>query len=168
MRTATSTPWIYMLAGTAINDMSQVGTVADAETKINLNVIKYPEEMGSYFDHAVTMQGAIAESVRIHISTLKPADLARPNLQNGLADVRGGAARSVSGVIETLAVNGIKDEWIRARMPALAAVAPKLSKFLLPEQKEQLSKLAKACADVTDDAVSKKALQDFAVAIAAQ
>ncbi len=159
---------IYMLAGTGITDMNQIGTVPDAETKVNLNVIKYPAEMGSYFDHAVTMQGAVAESVRNHMSTLKPADLARPNFQSGLADVRSGAARSVSGVIETLAVNGIKDEWIRARMPALAAVAPKLSKFLLPEQKEELSKLAKACADVTDDAVSKKALQDFAVAIAAQ
>ena len=159
---------IYMLAGTGITDMNQIGTVADAETKVNLNVIKYPAELGSYFDFAVTMQGAVAESVRSHISTLKPADLAKPNVQSGLANVRSGAARSVSGVIETIAVNGITDEWIRARLPALAAVAPKLSKFLLPEQKEELSKLAKACADVTDDAVSKKALQDFAVAIAAQ
>jgi hypothetical protein len=168
MLAGTKAGLIYMLAGTGITDMNQIGTVPDAETKINLNVIKYPAEMGNYFDFAVTMQGAIAESVQNHMNTSKPAEQARPNFQSGLANIRSGATGSVSGVIETIAVNGITDEWIRARLTALAAVAPKLSKFLLPEQKEQLSKLANACADVTNDAVSKKGLQDFAFAIAAR
>jgi hypothetical protein len=100
------------------------------------------------------------------MTSAKPADLARPNFQSGLANIRAGAARSISGVIETLAVNGLTDEWIRARMPSLMAVAPKLSRFLLADQKEDLRKLALACADVTDDAQAKKSLQDFALAMA--
>ena len=166
MLTATQVGLIYMLAGTGATDIGQLGTDPAAGEKINLNVIKYPEEMGRYFDFAVTAQGAIAESVISHMSTAKPADLARANFQTGLGNIRAGTTRTVSGVIETLAVNGLTDEWIRARMPALMAIAPKLKKFLLPDQKEELHKLALACADVTDDAKAKKDLQDFAAVMA--
>jgi hypothetical protein len=40
-----------------------------------------------------------------------------------------------------------------------------LNKFLLADQKQELEKLAIACADVTDDAQAKKSLQDFAAVI---
>ena len=156
---------IYMLAGTGAADLSQATADPTIGEKINLNVIKYPDEMGRYFDFAVTVHGAITDSMLSHMSSAKPADLARPNFKSGLENIRDGAARSVSGVIETLAVNGLTDESIRARIPALMAVAPKLNKFLLADQKEELQKLAIACADVTDDAQSKKSLQDFAAVI---
>ena len=51
-------------------------------------------------------------------------------------------------------------------MVAITAAAPKFKAFLLAEQKEELRKLAMACADVTDDAQARKALQDFAQAMA--
>ena len=75
-------------------------------------------------------------------------------------------ARYISGAIGTLALNGLTDAWIRARMVAITAAAPKFKAFLLAEQKEELRKLAMACADVTDDAQARKALQDFAQAMA--
>jgi hypothetical protein len=153
---------IYMLAGTGSSDINQFAADPDAATKINLNVIKYPDEMGRYFDFAVTIQGAIAQTVQGYMSSAKPAELARPNFQSGLADVRGGGARTISGAIETLAVNGLTNEWIRARLIPLKAAAPKFKAFLLADQKEELRKLALACADVTDDAQAKKDLQDFA------
>lgn len=168
MLAGTQVGLIYMLAGTGASDIAKISADPNAGEKINLNVIKYPEEMGRYFDFAVTIQGAIAESVSGHLSSAKPAELARPNFQSGLADIRSGGANTVSGVIETLAVNGLTDEWIRARVPALRAVAPKLKKFLLADQKEAMRKLAIACADVTDDAQAKKGLQEFALTIAGE
>ena len=45
--------------------------------------------------------------------------------------------------------------------------APKMAQILQPEQKKQLQVLARACADVMDDATVKKTLQDFAVTIGA-
>lgn len=156
----------YMLSGTGSSDLAQLANEPGAADKINLNVVKYPDEMGRYLDFTVTIQGAIAEVVQTHMSSAKPAEFARPNFQNGLADIRGGATRSVSGGLETLAIIGLTNEWIRARLVAIAAVAPKLKNFLLPDQKEELRKMATAVADVTDDAPAKKALQDFARAIA--
>lgn len=157
---------VYMLSGTGATDMSQIGSDPDASVKINLNVIKFPSEMGRFFDFQVRMQGAIVDAVLARLATAKPEELARPNFQSGLADIRQGSARSVSGVIETLAVNGITEEWRRERLPALTAMAPKLAKFLQPEQKAELEKLAQACAGVMDDAQVKQSLLDFAKVIA--
>ena len=155
----------YMLSGTGITDLAQMASDAGAADKINLNVIKFPDEMGRYLDYTVTMQAAIAEAVQAYIATAKPADIARPNFQSGLGHVRSGGTRSVSGAIQTLAINGLTDEWIRARLTAISAAVPKIRNFLLPEQKEELQKMAIAVADVTDDAQAKKALQDFARAM---
>lgn len=156
---------IYMLSGTGSSDLGQLGNDAGAADKVNLNVVKYPEEMGRYLDFAVTMQATIAEVVQNFMSGAKPADLARPNFQSGLADVRGGATRTVLSAIETLAIIGLTNEWIRERLLAITAAAPKLKSFLLADQKEELRKMALACADVTDDVPAKKALQDFARAM---
>ena len=157
---------IYMLSGTGSSDLTQIANEAGAADKINLNVVKYPDEMGRYLDFTVTMQASIAEAVQAYLKSAKPADLARSNFQSGLGNIRGGATRSVTGALETLAINGLTNEWIRARLVAITAAAPKLKSFLLAEQKEELSNMATAVADVTDDAQAKKALQDFARVIA--
>jgi hypothetical protein len=156
---------VYMLSGTGSTDLAKFANEAGAADKLNLNVVKYPDEMGCYLDFTVTIQGAIAEVVQAHLASAKPAELARPNFQSGLGNIRGGATRSVSGSLETLAIIGLTNEWIRARMTAITAVAPKLKNFLLAEQKEELRKMAIAVADVTDDGPAKKALQDFARAL---
>lgn len=166
MMTGVKVGVVYMLSGTGATDLSQIGSEPDASVKINLNVIKFPGEIGRFFDFQVRVQGAVVDAVLVRLATAKPEELARPNFQSGLADIRQGSARSVSGVIETLAVNGITEEWRRERLPALTAIAPKLAKFLLPEQKTELEKLAQACADVMDDAQVKQSLLDFAKVIA--
>lgn len=158
---------VYMLAGTGATDISQLGSVADAEIKVNLNVIKFDAEMGRFFDFQIRMQSALVSSVLARLAAAKPGDWAKPNFKSGLDDVRQGTQRTVSGLIETLAVNGISEPWRRERLPALAAIVPKLAKFLEPEQKDQLHKLALACADVMDDPQVKQGLQQFAKAIAA-
>ena len=155
---------IYMLAGTGSSDITQVGNDPAIADKINLNILKYPDELGRYFDFAVTVQASIALSIQGYMSTAKPAELVR--VENGLGGLRGAGARTLSGAIGTLALNGLTDAWIRARMVAITAAAPKFKAFLLAEQKEELRKLAMACADVTDDAQARKALQDFAQAMA--
>lgn len=153
---------VYMLAGTGASDLSQIGADPDAAEKVNRNVIKFAPEMGRFFDFELSIQGAVVNAVQARLASATPADLARPNFQSGLADIRQGTARTVSGVIETLAVKGLSEDWRRARLPALAAIAPRLATFLQPEQKQQLKEIALACADVMDDAEMKSGLQAFA------
>jgi hypothetical protein len=153
---------VYMLAGTGASDLKQIGADPDGADKVNLNVVKFAPEIGRFFDFQLRIQGAVVDAVLGRLATAKPEELARPNFQSGLAHIRQGSARTVSGVIETLAVKGLSDEWRRARMPALVAMGPRLAKFLQADQKQQLKELALARADEMDDAQVKSDLQTFA------
>jgi hypothetical protein len=155
---------VYMLAGTGATEIQQLESDPNAATKVNLNVIKFAPEMGRYYDFQLTVQGAIWEAVAVKVATSTRMELANVNFQNALAQIRDGGHRVIAG-IETLAVNGVTDEWRRGRLPALHAIVPQAAKILQPEQKKQLQELARACADVMDDAAVKEGLQKFAVAI---
>lgn len=156
---------VYMLAGTGATDLTQIGADPAAMQKVNLNVIKFAPEMGRFFDFQMRIQGGVVDAVQARLATARPEDVARPNFQSGLANIRQGSARAVAGVIETLAVNGITEAWRRDRLPALAAMGPRLAKFLAADQKTQLQQLARACADVMDDAQVKQTLLAFAAAL---
>jgi hypothetical protein len=158
---------VYMLAGTGATDLSQLGG-QDAGDKVNGNVVRFAPEMGRFFDFQMRIQGAVVEAVLTRLATAKPEDLARPNFKSGLADIRDGSTRSVSGVIETLAVNGLTETWRRERLPALAAIAPRLARFLDAQQKSDLRQVALACAAVMDDAQVKAGLQAIAKVVAAE
>jgi hypothetical protein len=159
---------VYMLAGTGATDLSELGGGPDAGRKVNLNIVKFAPEMGRFFDFQIRIQGAVVEAVLTRLSTARPEDLARANFRSGLADIRDGSARSVAGVIETIAVNGLSDAWRRERLSALSAIAPRLARFLEAQQKSELRQVALAGADVMDDADVKAGLQAFAKIVAAE
>jgi len=156
---------VYMLAGTGATEIKQLESDPNASTKVNLNVIKFGPEMGRYYDFQLTLQGAIWKAVAEKLAASTRMELANANFQSALGQIRDGGHRVIAGVIETLAVNGITEEWRRARLPALHAIVPTATKILQPEQKKQLQELARACADVMDDAAVKDGLQKFAIAI---
>jgi hypothetical protein len=158
---------VYMLAARGATDIQQLRCDPNASTKVNLNVIKFAPEMGPYYDFQLTVQGAIWEAVAVKLAMSTRMELANANFQNALAQIRDGGHRVIAGVIETLAVNGVTDEWRRGRLPALHAIVPQAGKILQPEQKKQLQELARACADVMDNAAVKEGLQKFAAAFGA-
>src|SRR4051794_10887229 len=138
MGAGVQTALVYMLAGTGAADIQQLESDPNASTKVNLNVIKFAPEMGRYYDFQLTVQGAIWEAVAVKVATSTRMELANVNFQNALAQIRDGGHRVIAGVIETLAVNGVTDEWRRGRLPALNAIVPKAANILQSEQKKQL------------------------------
>lgn len=151
---------VYMLAGTGKTDVGQVVGDQAIVQKTNLNTIKFEPEMGRFFDFQLRMQSAIVESILVQTRAASPAQAMR--LKSALAGIRAGTARTVSGLIETIAVNGLTEAWRRERLVPLLEIAPKLAKFLNKEQKSVLEELARACADVMDDQQVKSNLLRFA------
>jgi hypothetical protein len=162
MMTGIKVGLVYLLAGTGVTDLAQLGGDQGAADKLNLNAAKFQPEVGRLYDFQMRIQAAIIESALARMAAATPEEQARPNFQGGLAKMREGAAQSVRGVIETLSVNGITDPWRRDRFPALVVIAPKLARFLLPEQKTDLQKLALESARTLTDSQVKQGLQDFA------
>jgi hypothetical protein len=156
----------YMLAGTGAADLGTLAQDPQADEKVNRRVIRFAPEMGRFLDFQLRIQGAIIEAVLARMASARPPEAATPTFQSGIAQIRQGSLRTVASVIETMAVDGLSDDWRRARLPALTAVGLQFARFLQPDQKAELQKLAVACADVMNDARVKQDLQAFAQMIA--
>ncbi|WP_170149536.1 hypothetical protein [Rhodoplanes roseus] len=157
---------VYMLAGTGATDLAQLANDPQADDKVNRNVVRFAPEMGDFLDFELHIQGAVIEAVLTRLSTMRPDEAARPNFQSGIASIRQSSLRTVASVIETLAVDGLTDDWRRARLPALAAIAPRLARFLQAGQKADLQRLASARADATADPGLKRSLTAFGRTVA--
>ncbi|MDC7788021.1 hypothetical protein PQJ75_29555 [Rhodoplanes sp. TEM] len=151
----------YMLAGTGAPDLPALAKDPQADAKVNRNVVRFAPEMGRFLDFELRIQGAIVEAVLVQLAGMRAEEAARPNVQAGIASIRQGSLRTVASVIETLAVDGLSDDWRRARLPALAAIAPRLARFLEPAQRAELGRLAAACADAMTDPGLKRSLAAF-------
>jgi hypothetical protein len=158
---------VYMLAGTGATEIAKLATDQAAIQKVDQNTVRFAPELGRFFDFHMKMQGGIIDAVMVRLATAKPEELSRPNFQSGLADVRGGSARSVSGVIDTLTLEGMSDEWRRERLAALAQIAPKLAELLQPNERTDLQQVALDRAHVISDAQVKSALHEFAKVVGA-
>ena len=160
MLAGTQVAIVYMLAGTGFTDLGQASSAPGIGDKINVNTVEFAPEFGRYFDFQLKIQSGVIDAVLTKMATSKPDEIKR--IEQGLAEVRSGSQRVASGFLETLALNGLSDQWLRARIPAMTTVAPRLAKFLLPEQKAQLRELALQVAAVTDEPQTKKAVEEFA------
>jgi hypothetical protein len=150
-----------MLAGTGAADLATLAQDPKADEKVNRNVVAFAPEMGRFLDFQLRIQGAIVEAVLARIATARPGDAATPTFQTGIAQIRRSSLRTVASVIETLAVDGLSDDWRRARLPALGAIGPRLAKFLQPDQKAELQTLVAACVEAMNDPRVKQGLQAF-------
>jgi hypothetical protein len=157
---------VYTLAGSGLTDITALANRPDLIAKVNGNAVTFAPEMGRYFDAQVRLQGAVMDSVTAYLATATKAELDRPNVRNGLADIRAGNTRTIVGVITTLPIDGISDSWRRERMSTLNEIAPKVVKFLPPENLTLLSQtVTDVAAQMTDPGV-KTGLMSFAATLA--
>ncbi len=157
---------VYILAGTGITDIASLPNTPEVVARINRNTVEFAPEMGRYIDAQLWVEAAIIDTVSGYLATAAKAELDRPNIKSGLAEIRSGAARTINGVITTLPTDGLNDIWRRDRLPALAAIGPKAAKFLLPEDVRVLRKTATEVAGQMTDAAVKAGLTSFAAMLA--
>jgi hypothetical protein len=95
-----------------------------------------------------------------------PEEESNPKAAHGLAQMRAGTTTALNGVLTTMATDGLGDDWRRARMPALMAIAPEAAALLEPEQKASIARTAMAVAGAMSAADLKTSLTRFAGAVA--
>jgi hypothetical protein len=145
---------IYSLSGSGIGDINAVPNDPEIIKKINYNAVLFAPEMGRYYDVQMRVQGAVMDVVYGLLTTESQISLDRPNFKDGIAQIRAGATQSINGVVTTLTTDGIADSWRRERLAVLLTVAPKIAKFLTPEQLLQLRQsTAEVSGQMTDPAV---------------
>jgi hypothetical protein len=143
----------YMLAGTGLADLSKLGDDQKAMEQAERNIGAFAPEIGRWFDYQMAIQGAIADSTIAFLASAKKEVLERPQVKEGLGDVRNGLAGSLRGVLQMMASDTLDDPWRRDRLAALAEIAPKAAKLVSAEAaaslRDSATQLANALADPT-------------------
>jgi hypothetical protein len=129
---------VYILAGTGVTDVAAIPDDEKVANKINQNTVEYAPEMGRYLDAQLHIQEALMGTVGEFLATAPEADKDKPNVKEGVADIKSGIARTMHGVITTLPIEGLSDDWRRERLTVLVGMAPKAVKFLVPEDLKAL------------------------------
>ncbi len=156
---------VYILAGTGVTDIAALPNTPDVMAKINANTVKYAPEMGRYIDAQLRLQAALIDTISSYMATASESDLDKANFKSGLAQVRSGVAGTINGAITTLPNEGLTDDWRRARLPALTAIASRAVKFLTPEDLKALHDTATEVAGQMSDPEVKAGLTSFAAAL---
>jgi hypothetical protein len=154
---------VYTLAGSGVTKIEAIPNDPAVIEKLNHNAAVFAPEMGRYFDAVMWLEGATIDTVMVFLSKASPSELERT--KKGVAQIRSGAFQSLGGVISTLPINGIADDWRLQRLAVFAVIAPKAAKFLLPEDQRQLSDAANAAAARMTDPNVKSALASIAAVL---
>lgn len=157
----------YMFAGTGQADPAKAAEDPKAMEVAEKNISTYAPELGRWFDYQMIIQGSIADSTTAFLASAKPDVLERPQVKAGLGNIRQGFARSLGGMFQTMAGDGLDDGWRRERMVALAEIAPKAAKLLPADDIKSLQQQANALAEAVADPALKTGLKKFGETIGA-
>jgi len=163
---------VYIFAGTGYTDYSKIaGADAAAQQKLQRqfekNTVAFAPEIGRYLDAQLNVVGALIWSVAGDIAA-DPERAKADRTQKGLDQMRNGTVTTLNGAVAMFATDGLSDDWRRARLAPLTAVAPKAAAFLLPDQRKTVHDAAlQIAARMTDPSV-KSGLAAFAEAVAGQ
>jgi hypothetical protein len=153
--------FVYMLAGTGQTDLSKLAEDQKAMEQAERNIGAFAPEIGRWFDFQMAIQGAIADSTNAFVASAKKEVLERPQVKEGLGDVRSGLAGSLRGVLQTMSSDTLDDAWRRDRLPALNEIAPKAAKLVSAQDAASLKDSATALANALSDDSLKSGLKRF-------
>jgi hypothetical protein len=156
----------YLLAGTGLTDLSQA-TTPQAQGKVGQNMETFSPEVGRFIDAELAIEAADASDAAAFIAAT-PGATSNAQAQQGFDQARGGVTQTAQGILQTLAPQGLPNDWREARARALVAFAPHAAAFISDAQKQQLSQQATQAAQQTDDAQLGALLNQFATAIVAK
>jgi hypothetical protein len=151
----------YMLAGTGQTDLNKLAEDQKAMEVAEKNMSTYAPEIGRWFDYQLVIQGSIADSAAAFLAPASKQTLENPQVKEGLGNVRGGLARSIAGVFQTMAGDGLGDDWRRDRLAGLNEIAPKAAKLVSTDDAKELQRQANALAEAVGDSALKAGLTTF-------
>lgn len=142
---------VYVFAATGIPDFEHLTSLDEKqEQQIVRNTVAFAPEIGRYFDAELAIEQAMIECILAELAA-DPPTYQSQSARHGLETTRGGVKQTLTGVMTTLLTPGIDRQWVRARLPALTAIAPIAAKFLSAQDRSELRDIAAEVAERIDD-----------------
>lgn len=139
---------IYYLAGTGTDNPSVVAGDPKMTQRANQNSLTYAAEFGRYYDAQLRLYGAMIDAATAEVAKATAEEKKDPQFRTLLTNISDGTAKSMTGVLHTLSLEGLPDDWLLLRTVALLDIAPKAAKYLAPDDKYQMKNAAAEAAEL--------------------
>lgn len=156
---------VYMLAGTGTNNLAAAANPKIAD-RIGKNIAEFQDEYGRFVDFQVALSGFTLDAIRAKIDSAPEKERSNPKFQAGFLQVTGGIAQTVAGAVSTFAADGITDDWRRARLAQLRAIAPKAAEIMPKDMRDKLGEMIREIGDQINDPQLKQELAALAQTVA--
>ena len=104
--------------------------------------------------------GATAlDAIAAKLETAPAAERNNPKFKAGLNQIGGSIAQTIAGVLTTFTTDGITDDWRRARLESLNAVAPKVAKAIPAPIRNKLREIALDVSEKMQDPQIKESVK---------
>jgi hypothetical protein len=139
---------IYYLAGTGTDNPSVVAGDPKMTQRANQNSLTYAAEFGRYYDTQLRLYSAMIDSATAQMKAATPEERRDVQFRTLLNNISDGTANAMTGVLHTLALEGLPDDWLLLRTVALLDIAPKAAKFMAPDDRSQMKNAAAEAAEL--------------------
>lgn len=156
---------VYMMAGTGTNNLAAATNPKIAD-RIAKNIAEFQDEYGRFVDFQVALSGFTLDAVRAKIDSAPEKERGNPKFQAGFMQVGGGIAQTIAGALSTFTAEGITEDWRRARLGPLNAIAPKVAETLPKEMREKLAEMTREVSDQITDPQIKESVKAIADTLA--
>lgn len=141
---------VYMLAGTGTNNLAAAANPKVGD-RIGKNIAEFQTEYGRFVDFQLALSGFTLDAVRAKMDQAPEKERKDPKFQAGFMQVASGIAQTYLGALSNFAGEGITDDWRRARLAPLNALAPKFADTLPKDMREKLGDMTREISDHISD-----------------
>jgi hypothetical protein len=152
---------VYMLAGTGTSNLAQAATNTKTAKLIPENIASFQTEYGRFTDFQIALWSLALDAIIARVEKAPEAERKNPKFLGGFVQISNSVAQSLAGALETFTIDGITDEWRRARLTQLNEIAPKAAKVIPAPIREKLREFAIDVSNKTENAEIKESVKAF-------
>lgn len=152
---------VYMMAGTGTRNLAAASNPKIAD-RIGKNIAEFQDEYGRFVDFQLALSGFTLDAVRAKMASASEKERKNPKFRGGFMQASSGIVQTVAGTLSTFTAEGITDDWRRARLAPLNAIAPKMADTLPKEMREKLAEMTRDIAGQLKDDDVKGGVNAFA------
>jgi hypothetical protein len=156
---------VYMMAGTGTTNLAAARNPKVAD-RIGRNIAEFQDEYGRFVDFQLALSGFTLDAVRTKMAAATEKERKDPKFRTGFMQASSGIVQTVAGTLSTFTAEGITDDWRRARMTPLNAIAPKIAETLPKEMRDKLAEMTREIATQVKDPQVKDSVTAFADSVA--
>jgi hypothetical protein len=104
--------------------------------KANSNTVAFAPEFGRYYDTQIRIHAAMVDAATAQLAAATADQKKDPAFRATLNNISDGTRNAMVGLLGTLVLEGMTEDWLLSRLVILLDVTPKAAKFMAPDDRQ--------------------------------